>query len=129
MLYNIQREKIEDDIADHFIYRSKNECSQIIVCEVYRDICNHLQFAIHITTKRKKEIDYKTSYGKDGIKSLNWCRKCLLDFIEFAKHTYKDDTISIWPTDDKRRTVYKHYLLPLGFKMTQDAYKSFNLKL
>ena len=43
-MYDIQRESGEEYL-DHYIYKSRNECNQIIVCEVYRTYNETLNFA------------------------------------------------------------------------------------
>ena len=68
-MYDIQRESGEEYL-DHYIYKSRNECNQIIVCEVYRTYNETLNFAFYVTTKRKHGYQEGKTTGKDGIKSL-----------------------------------------------------------
>ena len=79
-MYDVQRESGKEYL-DHYIYKSRNECNQIIVCEVYRTYNETLNFAFYVTTKRKHGYQEGKTTGKDGIKSLLWAKKCLLDFI------------------------------------------------
>lgn len=99
------------------------------MCQVYRTTGNELNFEFYITSKRKKGYQEQQITGKDGINSLIWAKKCLLDFIEFGKIHYKGDTLVVYPADVRRRIVYEYALLPLGFKIQKDKYKSLYLKL
>lgn len=54
IMYDVQRESGEEYL-DHYIYKSRNECNQIIVCEVYRTYNETLNFAFYVTTKDLKE--------------------------------------------------------------------------
>lgn len=67
--------------------------------------------------------------GKDGIKSLLWAKKCLFDFIDYAKWKFLGDSIEVHPDDERRRKVYEYALLPLGFKIMKDKYKTIIYKL
>lgn len=107
----------------------RNECNQIIVCEVYRTYNETLNFAFYITTKRKHGYQEGKITGKDGIKSLLWAKKCLLDFIDYAKWKFPGDSIEVYPDDERRRKVYEYALLPLGFKIMKDKYKTLIYKL
>ena len=51
-MYDIQRESGEEYL-DHYIYKSRNECNQIIICEVYRTYNETLNFAFYVTTKKE----------------------------------------------------------------------------
>ena len=108
-MYDIQRESGEEYL-DHYIYKSRNECNQI-------------------TTKRKHGYQEGKTTGKDGIKSLLWAKKCLLDFIDYAKWKFPGDSIEVYPDDERRRKVYEYALLPLGFKIMKDKYKTLIYKL
>lgn len=83
-MYDIQREE-GDTYLDHYIYKSRNEHNQIIICEAYRTIQGTINFCFFITTKRKHGYQEGKTTGKDGIKSLLWAKQCLLDFINYAK--------------------------------------------
>lgn len=107
----------------------RNECNQIIVCEVYRTYNETLNFAFYITTERKHGYQEGKITGKDGIKSLLWAKKCLLDFIDYAKWKFPGDSIEVYPDDERRRKVYEYALLPLGFKIMKDKYKTLIYKL
>lgn len=128
MLYDIWRTKGEDYV-DHYIYKSRNEHNQIITCMAYRTLYGYLNFSFFITTKRKEGYQHLQMTGKDGIKSLVWAKKCLLDFIEFAKWKYKYDTLVVSADDEKRRRVYEKVLIPLGFKVTKDQYKNLYIRI
>lgn len=129
-MYDIQRIKSEDYV-DCYTYKSRNECNQILVCEIYRTIEGYLNVTFYVTTKRKQGFQFKKSTGKDGIKSLMWAKKCLLDFIEFARRVkkYKGQTLIVYPDDNRRRRVYERALIPIGFRIVKDRYKSLYLKL
>lgn len=127
-MYDVQRESGEEYL-DHYIYKSRNECNQIIICEVYRTYNETLNFAFYVTTKRKHGYQEGKTTGKDGIKSLLWAKKCLLDFIDYAKWKFPGDSIEVYPDDERRRKVYEYALLPLGFKIMKDKYKTLIYKL
>lgn len=127
-MYDIQREE-GDTYLDHYIYKSRNEHNQIIICEAYRTVQGTINFAFFITTKRKHGYQEGKTTGKDGIKSLLWAKKCLIDFIDFAKWKYPGDILEVYPDDDKRRKVYEYALLPLGFKKARDRYTTLIYKL
>lgn len=127
-MYDINRTK-GDLYVNHYLYKSRNEYNQIIVCEIYRDIHEHINFTFYITSKRKRGFQEGKITGKDGIKSLIWAKNCLLDFIKYAKHHYPKDIITIWATDKRRYKVYERSLIPLGFKHANDRYRHFYLKL
>nr|DAN43670.1 MAG TPA: hypothetical protein [Caudoviricetes sp.] len=127
-MYDIQRE--EGDIyLDHYIYKSRNEHNQIIICEVYRTYSETLNFAFFITTKRKHGYQEGKITGKDGIKSLLWAKKCLLDFIKYGHWKYPGETLVVYPDDAKRRRVYEYALIPLGFQIAKTRDKSLFIKL
>ncbi len=115
-MYEVDR-KVGELYYDHYIYKSKNKSNQIIVFEVFRTIKNDLNVSFYITTKRKDGYQELKITGKDGIKSLVWAKKCLIDFIEFGKQNYKGETLVVYPADDKRRKVYEYELLKIGFKI------------
>lgn len=126
-MYDVHRE-FGDYYQDHYVYKSRNDCGQIIVCEVYRIRNNTLNFSFYITTKRKDGYQYDSITGKDGIKSLIWAKKCLLDFLEVFKWKYSRETLVVYPTDGRRRKAYEYALLPLGFKINKDKYKTLYYK-
>ena len=56
--------------------------------------------------------------GKDGVKSLLWAKKRLIEFEDIVKEDYKDKEIYIcigW-YDNKRRNVYERGLKNLGYE-------------
>lgn len=54
-MYDVLRQKGEE-YEDHYVYKSKNKCNQIIVCETWRTFKNEINFSFYITSKRKKAI-------------------------------------------------------------------------
>ena len=127
-MYDVQR-TIGEVYYDHYIYKSRNEYNQIIICEAYRTYDGTLNFAFYITTKRKHGYQKGKITGKDGIKSLVWAKHCLLDFIEFAKNEYPGNIIEVYPDDAKRRKVYEYALFPLGFTLLNNKDRSLIYKV
>ena len=125
-MYNVYRRK-NPEYKDCYEYRSKNCYGQTIVCEAYRTLAGYFNFTFYITTKRRDGYQENAITGKDGQKSLLWAKKCLEDFLEFFKSNrwFKYDTLVVYPSDEKRRRVYEYALLPLGFKVMRDKYRSF----
>lgn len=121
-MYEVNRQE-GNEYVDHYIYKSRNDHNQIIVCEAYRTLHNTINFKFYITTKRRDSYQAGKITGKDGIKSLIWAKKCLIDFLEFCKWKYKHNVIEVYPDDEKRRRVYEYSLIPLGFKVQKDKYK------
>lgn len=56
--------------------------------------------------------------GKDGVKSLLWAKKRLIEFEDIVKEDYKDKEIYIYIGwyDNKRRNVYERGLKNLGYE-------------
>jgi hypothetical protein len=127
-MYDINREK-DESYEDCYVYKSKNEHGQVIVCEGYRTTDGYINFSFYITTKRKSGFQYGKVTGKDGVKSLLWAKKCLLDFISFSKRKFKGFILIVHPDDNRRRKVYEHYLIPLGFNVTKDKHRSLYMRL
>lgn len=42
---------------------------------------------------------------------------------------FPGDSIEVYPDDERRRKVYEYALLPLGFKIMKDKYKTLIYKL
>lgn len=127
-MYDINRIK-DDNYEDSYTYKSKNEKGQIIVCEGYKTTEGYINFSFYISTKRKDGYQEGKETGKDGVKSLLWAKKCLLDFIEFSKRKYKGLILIVQSDDKRRKLVYERSLIPLGFKITKDKYKSLYIRL
>ena len=86
-----------------------------------------LLFVLRI--KRKLNFLQGQITGKDGIKSLVWAYKCLIDCIEFLKCYYPNSTLIVYGDTIRKQNIYQRYLLPLGFKIRQSRYKELFLKL
>ena len=118
-----------EEYVDHYIYKSRNEFNQIIVCEVWRTFGEFLNFCFYITTKRKNGFQDGSITGKDGLKSFIWAKNCLIDFIEFGKMRFKGDNLVVNPANGRLRKIYERVLLPLGFKTSKSKDKYLYLKL
>lgn len=129
MNYSIKRE-VDERYLHSYFYQSKNECSQIIRCEFYETVgpSNHFNFSFCIKQKRKWNFPDGEITGKDGIKSLVWAYRCLLDCIDFLEWRYPHSTLHIYGDTRRKQKIYNRYLLPLGFKITQDKFKELVLK-
>ena len=127
-MYDINREK-DESYEDCYVYKSKNEHGQVIVCEGYKTTDGYINFSFYISTKRKDGYQEGKTTGKDGIKSLLWAKRCLLNFIEFSKEKFKRKILIVHPDDKKRRIVYERSLIPLGFKITRDKHRSLYIRL
>lgn len=88
-MYDVHRE-LGNCYQDHYVYKSRNGYGQIIVCEIYRNWRNTLNFTFYITTKRRDGYQYNRITGKDGIKSLLWAKRCLLDFLKFLNGSIQE---------------------------------------
>ena len=122
-MYEINRTEAKE-YYDWYIYRAKNYKNQTIVFEIYKTVSEkieniHWYITFYIAQKRKHGFQQFKSTGKDGIKSLIWAKKCLIDFIEFIKETHKDEYIIIYYDGNKRRNVYLYGLKSLGFYLSK----------
>lgn len=130
MLYEIER-KIDKDYYHSYFYQSKNEYGQIIRCECYQTDYNKKEYNFTFCIKNKRKLNFPQGQitGKDGIKSLVWAYKCLIDCIEFLKCYYPNSTLIVYGDTIRKQKIYQRYLLPLGFKIRQSRYKELFLKL
>lgn len=128
-MYEINRQK-DNSYLDSYFYQSKNECGQIIRCEIYRttDGYETFNFTFYIRQKRKMEFPHNQITGKDGLKSLIWAYRCLKDSINFLKWKYPYSTLYVFGDNKRKQQIYKRYLIPLGFKVANDKYNTLYLK-
>lgn len=127
-MYDIKVTK-GDEYVDHYIFKSKNECGQVIVSEVYRTIDDYLNFSFYVSTKRKRGYQDGVVTGKDGTKSLVWAFRCLKYFIQSYSSKFSGEMLVIYPANERLRKIYEHYLIPVGFRIMYDRYRSLYLIL
>lgn len=104
-------------------YQCKNEFNQTLRLEFnkwYFSFSNKEQWFVvfYITDKKKHGYKFLEQTGKDGIKSLLWAKKCLLDFINNQINKRIDNQIIIYWDNIKRKKVYEWGLKEFGFKMS-----------
>lgn len=129
MLYEIEI-KVDKEHHNSYFYQSKNKFGQIIRCECYQIIdSKEFNFSFCIKNKRKLPFPQDQITGKDGIKSLFWAYKCLIDCIKFLKLRHPNFTLIVYGDTYRKRKIYQRYLLPLGFRIRQNQYKELFLKL
>lgn len=94
-------EIVRDYNKTEYFYKAKNCMNQSLVFEVFIIELNEFSksaiwnITFYICNKRKHGYQSNKITGKDGIKSLLWAKKCLLDFIEYAKTEFPKDSILI----------------------------------
>lgn len=118
-------------------YKSKNKFGQTMILRIGKDPewvgINFIYYVcFYITTKRKHGFQEGIQTGKDGLGSLLWAKKCIIDWIEYERnsyHTPKNIELCIYASDRRRFEAYKYGLIPLGFKVsyTRDPYLYLNL--
>lgn len=77
------------------------------------------------TIETYRDCESITDFLNDSI----FAKKCLLDFIDYARWKFPGDSIEVYPDDERRRKVYEYALLPLGFKIMKNKYKTLIYKL
>ena len=102
-------------------YQCKNDYNQTLRLEFSRwhyQFSNKEQWFIifYITDKKRHKYKFLEQTGKDGIKSLIWAKKCLLDFINNQIDKRVDNQIVIYWDNGKRFRVYEWGLKELGFQ-------------
>lgn len=127
-MYDIKVTK-GDKYADNYIFKSKNEYGQIIVSEVYRTTSNYLNFAFYVSTKRRHGYQEGIITGKDGTRSLVWAFNCLKYFIHNYSSRFSGEMLVVYPANKRLRKIYEYYLIPVGFKIMYDRYRSLYLIL
>ena len=97
-------------------YKTKNDCGQILNLTLFlEEYSNFNEWFITLWIgKRKKEFQYLTQTGKDGIKSLLWAKECIKDFIKHLDEKQNHKIFVHWD-DNRRRDVYARGLKELGF--------------
>lgn len=115
MGYEIEPIKLSSDV----IYRAKNDCGQIIelkfLCDEF-DNCTYWCVSMWIG-KRKRGYEYLNQTGRDGLKSLIWAKKCIIDFMENGPRNYGKNHILIAWDDNRRKRSYIRGLSDIGFSM------------
>jgi hypothetical protein len=106
--------------GNSIIYHSKNEYNQTLRLEFnkwyfsYRNI-EQWFVVFYISNKRKHGYKFLEQTGKDGIKSLLWAKKCLIDFINNEINKNCETQIVIYSDNERRRKIYEYGLKSLGF--------------
>lgn len=129
-MYDIKWIK-DNNYLDCYYCRSKNEKGQTILCEFYpyRYNTRNIEFNFEFSIKQKRKINFPEGEitGKDGIKSLIWAYNSLKKAIEIIKSRYPGSILTIWGDDERKRNIYNHYLIPLGFKIRKNRYNELYL--
>lgn len=104
-------------------YQCKNSEGQILRLEFskwYFPFSNKEQWYVmfYISDKRKHKYQFLKQTGKDGIKSLLWAKRALIDFIDKNINRDVDSQIVIYWDNGKRKRVYEYGLKALGFRMS-----------
>lgn len=115
IMYDVSPIK-NNDYVDCYVYKSKNDKGQRICVEIFRSKYEALWITFYITTKKRNGFQEDEITGKDGVKSLLWAKKCVLDFIERYGTRFKGCKLCIHATDERRFNVYKRYLQSCGFR-------------
>lgn len=118
-----------DDYVDCYVYKAKNEAGQRICLEIFRSLDEALWVTFYITTKKRDGFQEDTITGRDGIKSLIWAKKCLLDFIKRRKRQFHGSRLCIKGTDERRFNVYKRALETYGFREVLNGKRILMLEL
>lgn len=123
-MYEVKRE-INPEFINAYVYQTTNCFNQYLKFEVYETIDSKedkIYYAVtfFISNKRKQGFQQLRSTGKDGIKSLLWAKRCLIDFMEYIKtKDYPQSYITISWEDSHRKRVYYWGLKELGFYLTR----------
>ena len=115
--YNIEPYKDGQNI----VYKSKNDMGQIISmtfeCEEYSSLI-YWNVVLWIG-KNYKGYEYKNQTGRDGLKSLLWAKRCLIDFMDKLIECGKTQHILIgWDTTSRKKAYYRG-LYDLGFRFAR----------
>lgn len=106
----------DPNYKDDYIYQGRNKLNQILKLEIFFCTDNYFNVKFFITTKRSKGYQKFKQTGKDGITSLLWAKKCMIDFIEDFKERYHGSVIRVYGDDVRRVNVYERGLTSIGFK-------------
>ena len=117
-MYEVNKVK-EKGYVESYIYKTKNKAGQIMSCNISWSIEGFFYVCFYVTTKRKDGFQKLETTGKDGISTLIWAKKCIIDFIKFGKDRYKGKSILIYADDRRRRDIYRRSLIPLGFEIAK----------
>lgn len=110
---------------NYSVYKTKNSKNQTLeLCISRKDHRSHDWFVcFYITTKRKQGFQENVSTGKDGLSSLLWAKRCLIDWIEEEKNSFFKNKerwktrLYIYATDKRRKEAYRYGLRDLGFEV------------
>lgn len=85
------------------------------------DFGDVIYFNIYLSIAHKRKNIYNTYLqlnGKDGIHTLIWTKKKLMDFEEQIKGDFNEKIIIYCTWDDnRRRNVYERGLIDIGYKI------------
>jgi hypothetical protein len=115
--YNIEPLKIGQDI----VYKSKNDLGQIISMTFeYEGYSSLIYWNVVLWIgKNYKGYEYKNQTGRDGLKSLLWAKKCLIDFMDKIEIDGRTQHILIgWDTTSRKKAYYRG-LYDLGFRFAR----------
>lgn len=119
-MYKINRQ-CDLDYINAYYYTAKNSVGQIIRCDFYEILNpkNTFNFTFHITQKRKHTSVEGDIVGKDGIKSLIWAYRCLLDCISmlYQYKCFQDYKIIVYGANRRLSKIYQYWLSKIGFKI------------
>jgi len=112
--------------VNDIIYKGINGANQTMIMEFekwYHELNNQDIYFIkfYVANKRKQGYKFREQTGRDGIKSLLWAKRCLIDFLSNKINTNKENIITVFWDDKKRRDVYIRGLKHLGFKLQKDS--------
>lgn len=130
MAYEIKR-KIKKGYLNYYFYQSKNDCGQTIRCEFFQISEYKKDFNFSFCIKQKRKLNFPSGQitGKDGIKSLIWAYRCLLDCINTLKWLFPGSILYVYGDTKRKQKIYQRYLLPLGFQINKSKYKELFLKI
>ena len=117
-------EKIKDENGN-IIYKIKNSYGQFLNLKFeYIPYDKFIDWnVVFYIGKRKQGYQYLKQTGKDGIKSLLWAKKCIIEFIDMLQKNYiynnKTNNICIGWDDKRRKEIYTWGLRDLEFKLTR----------
>lgn len=127
-MYEI-KSNMDDGYVASFTYKSRNSLNQIIECNIYMTYNKNFWVKFFITTKRKDGYQKGKCTGRDGLKSLLWAKNCIIDFIKNESKPYKGLKLIVCADGERRWNTYNRSLIPLGFKVMNNKYKYFYIKL
>ena len=107
--------------GQNLVYKTKNEHGQIITLTLENEEYDNLVYwnVVLWVGKKKRGYQFGVQTGRDGLKSLLWAKRCLIDFMDRLERHGKNHHLIINWDDNRRKKTYMRGLSDLGFRLNR----------